>query len=1079
MITKDQLQNVKQRTKEQQERHDSDLRNIIELLSCDRESSEPESMTSSLTGKQVRAAVDRELKDLHSQLAKAKSLTSFVNTNVNADVSNLEKLKNGLKSGYQLAPSIYAKTSTPLLDALTLENLDVPHESSPHAFLELVSSLSSSNLIVPPTSTFLKPNELSSGAKLTKSCPDLNNQNLKVTTATQTDSIECVSRSQSHISDTVSSTESLVESDGQVPYGQSHLPEGHFSVLGDDSETSSSFQTLPSITETSNSENSITSLVISDSVTPLEEYCSFETNPGFLLATPFSEEDNLEDAVDAQETKIMFHRHPPLRMTHSVIEEEEPTETLEDKDTNDNNNAGKQKLPVWQQSILSDSTSPEEKDSNKITEERQSKPSTSEDTDVNKDILSTSENSEDKRKLSASRMKLKAMHDQDKNKPVLTTMGTDGKLIDLVNGDLEEVELTEADKKFNEQLLEEARKVSQKFQNRKKRGQRSNSLTAPPREERSKTPSPTRLEPPVHIIQRAKSYESLDPDQDIEKGDLKPLNWVLPSSKQNDVNKNTQDEKETQDEEKETDDQIRKVSEESVKERRDSDDIDIKADILKALQPTEQTREIPIKSLSKINQPLSKLREENKLHKKRDSKFRMPELSEASETESAKEGESGESDTSLGEQTEIKAESESEAPQSPITPSLPDSMLDILGLKRKIEKSPGSLSDQEVESKFQALALAFKTDKFTLEKRLELQHRQRDLAEDNVYREVNQLKEALVALNPICVDVETKDVLDKLKHHVDIIQQTATRLSSKAEVHGAVQQEGRMNHAVEVMINHVENLRRLYEREHAELEDTKKLLTENRLLRTSTGDDLDSRLNKRSMSVAVGKDAKARFAQAVTTTALRNKVSGLFAGGRRASAAPDFRSLTDKQNSLPEEDKTYIPKSSSTPNTPTTPRPRLSLGAAASMVRSGQTSPTADKKVDTAVKEEEVFQKGFEQGARTQVSRDLDDLREQQKVFCDNLEELMDSADQELENEQEEEEEHKTWLWSREWDKTTKILRITVATLVFVAALFSLLFTILPLESCDRRNSIPVSWTSITELFWPYTSIRHQSPPPQ
>jgi hypothetical protein len=41
------------------------------------------------------------------------------------------------------------------------------------------------------------------------------------------------------------------------------------------------------------------------------------------------------------------------------------------------------------------------------------------------------------------------------------------------------------------------------------------------------------------------------------------------------------------------------------------------------------------------------------------------------------------------------------------------------------------------------------------------------------------------------------------------------------QIFGAVQQENRVSKAIEVMLTHVENLKRMYEKEHTELEETK------------------------------------------------------------------------------------------------------------------------------------------------------------------------------------------------------------------------------------------------------------------
>lgn len=56
------------------------------------------------------------------------------------------------------------------------------------------------------------------------------------------------------------------------------------------------------------------------------------------------------------------------------------------------------------------------------------------------------------------------------------------------------------------------------------------------------------------------------------------------------------------------------------------------------------------------------------------------------------------------------------------------------------------------QAEFQRLALGFKCDMFTLEKRLRLEERSRDLAEENVRREVSSCQGLLqVSVHTVCV----------------------------------------------------------------------------------------------------------------------------------------------------------------------------------------------------------------------------------------------------------------------------------------------------------------------------------------
>ena len=63
-----------------------------------------------------------------------------------------------------------------------------------------------------------------------------------------------------------------------------------------------------------------------------------------------------------------------------------------------------------------------------------------------------------------------------------------------------------------------------------------------------------------------------------------------------------------------------------------------------------------------------------------------------------------------------------------------------------------------------------------------------------------------------------------------MLQQSLSRVSSSSEQFGAVQQEGRVATAVEIVLLHVENLKRSYEKEHNELEEARRILIEHKLL---------------------------------------------------------------------------------------------------------------------------------------------------------------------------------------------------------------------------------------------------------
>uniref|UniRef100_A0A3P9H3X5 Lymphoid-restricted membrane protein n=1 Tax=Oryzias latipes TaxID=8090 RepID=A0A3P9H3X5_ORYLA len=134
--------------------------------------------------------------------------------------------------------------------------------------------------------------------------------------------------------------------------------------------------------------------------------------------------------------------------------------------------------------------------------------------------------------------------------------------------------------------------------------------------------------------------------------------------------------------------------------------------------------------------------------------------------------------------------------------------------------------EPEEEAEFQRLSLGFKCDMFTLEKRLKLEQRSRDLAEENIRKEVSSCQGLLQALTPLCEDeTQSMEIIQRLQKNLDILIQSTNRVSSRSEMLGAIHQENRIGKAVEVMIQHVENLKRTYTKEHAELLELREAVT--------------------------------------------------------------------------------------------------------------------------------------------------------------------------------------------------------------------------------------------------------------
>uniref|UniRef100_UPI0037E8127A inositol 1,4,5-triphosphate receptor associated 1 isoform X1 n=2 Tax=Semicossyphus pulcher TaxID=241346 RepID=UPI0037E8127A len=239
---------------------------------------------------------------------------------------------------------------------------------------------------------------------------------------------------------------------------------------------------------------------------------------------------------------------------------------------------------------------------------------------------------------------------------------------------------------------------------------------------------------------------------------------------------------------------------------------------------------------------LSKLKEEHKLMRNQSiSGSKLPDLSEAAEQEK------GPPPTTNSEEAREKSDA---------MPNISDVMLRKLKLHRGLPGCAPPLSEKEVENAFVQLSLAFRNDNYTLEMRLKQAERERNLTEEDTEKELEEFKGALKMTAPQWQNLEQRESYQRLIETLSVLHRLATRLSSRAEIVGAVRQEKRMNKATEVMMQYVENLKRTYEKDHAELMEFKKLANQNSNRcyggSVDAGDDGVPRPS-RSMSLTLGK----------------------------------------------------------------------------------------------------------------------------------------------------------------------------------------------------------------------------------
>ncbi|KAG7220722.1 hypothetical protein INR49_017836 [Caranx melampygus] len=168
---------------------------------------------------------------------------------------------------------------------------------------------------------------------------------------------------------------------------------------------------------------------------------------------------------------------------------------------------------------------------------------------------------------------------------------------------------------------------------------------------------------------------------------------------------------------------------------------------------------------------------------------------------------------------------------------LPITSWNELSIIERVGLNSVEMSEKDLETAFSQITLAFRCDQYTLKQRLQAEEHARNLAEENIQLELTRGRETLEMLKGLCLDSKRSKILQRLELSLDILGGTVERISNTAEVLGAVHQEARVSRAVELMVAHVENLRRRHDRNLAELEEAKKTIQQQNLC----GNNVDPR----------------------------------------------------------------------------------------------------------------------------------------------------------------------------------------------------------------------------------------------
>ncbi|XP_045681540.1 inositol 1,4,5-triphosphate receptor associated 1 isoform X2 [Phyllostomus hastatus] len=270
-------------------------------------------------------------------------------------------------------------------------------------------------------------------------------------------------------------------------------------------------------------------------------------------------------------------------------------------------------------------------------------------------------------------------------------------------------------------------------------------------------------------------------------------------------------------------------------------------------------------------QKLTKLREEHILMRNQNLVgLKLPDLSEAAEQEK-------------GLPPELSPAIEEEESKSglDVMPNISDMLLRKLRVHKSLPGSAPPLTEKEVENVFVQLSLAFRNDSYTLESRINQAERERNLTEENTEKELENFKASITSSASLWQHCEHRETYQKLLEDIAVLHRLATRLSSRAEMVGAIRQEKRMSKATEVMMQYVENLKRTYEKDHAELMEFKKLANQNSSRSCGPSEDGVPR-TARSMSLTLGKNMPRRR----VSVAVVPKFNALNLPSQPASSSP-------------------------------------------------------------------------------------------------------------------------------------------------------------------------------------------------
>ena len=117
----------------------------------------------------------------------------------------------------------------------------------------------------------------------------------------------------------------------------------------------------------------------------------------------------------------------------------------------------------------------------------------------------------------------------------------------------------------------------------------------------------------------------------------------------------------------------------------------------------------------------------------------------------------------------------------------------LLQLQNRInDEQHTTETEEDTEKEFALLTMAMKSDRISLLERVGGQRVLRNTTEASIEQDINQMKSYITTINQSCDNSEMRDKIMKIEKHLNVLHQSAGRVSAAAESFGAVQIESKV-----------------------------------------------------------------------------------------------------------------------------------------------------------------------------------------------------------------------------------------------------------------------------------------------